>query len=226
MSYQWILNGTQILSNEKNPVFTFKDAGDYRLTLVIRNQGGCSDTITWAETIQAGQEVVASFLSDPPAPIEITGDQRQIYFKDNTPGASEWFWDFGDGNTSNTMNPTHVYAQPGTYQVTLKIRTNGGCEATAVGGPYTIKRAELSISNVFTPNGDGVNDVFYPDYTGDDQFYFQIFDRWGVKIFETRSRQQGWDGRDLNGQVSPEGVYFYTVKAGTRDLTGSISLVK
>jgi len=226
MSYQWILNGTQILSNEKNPVFTFKDAGDYRLTLVIRNQGGCSDTITWAETIQAGQEVVASFLSDPPAPIEITGDQRQIYFKDNTPGASEWFWDFGDGNTSNTMNPTHVYAQPGTYQVTLKIRTNGGCEATTAGGPYTIKNAELFISNVFTPNGDGVNDVFYPDYTGDDQFYFQIFDRWGVKIFETRSRQQGWDGKDLNGQVSPEGVYFYTVKAGTRDLTGSISLVK
>jgi hypothetical protein len=54
----------------------------------------------------------------------------------------------------------------------------------------------------------------------------QIFDRWGTKYFETRNRNQLWDGKDLNGLDAAEGVYFYVIEAGDSKYSGSVSLVR
>ncbi|HYG20853.1 MAG TPA: gliding motility-associated C-terminal domain-containing protein, partial [Ohtaekwangia sp.] len=55
----------------------------------------------------------------------------------------------------------------------------------------------------------GRNDVFLPVMKGIEEFQMQIFDRWGTLIFESRDKNQGWDGYDKNGQLLPSGVYVY-----------------
>jgi len=54
----------------------------------------------------------------------------------------------------------------------------------------------------------------------------EVFDRWGVKYFESRNRNQGWDGRDLNGNLAVEGTYFYVLHLGAKSYNGSLNLVR
>ncbi|MFN0201797.1 MAG: PKD domain-containing protein [Bacteroidia bacterium] len=84
----------------------------------------------------------------------------------------------------------------------------------------------------FSPNGDGINDVFFMTTTFVKDFSMVIFDRWGKKIFESNNPSQGWDGK-INGKDAPEGVYTYRVKmlghaegSVNRERYGTITLVR
>lgn len=71
---------------------------------------------------------------------------------------------------------------------------------------------EKLIPNVFTPNGDGMNDLFYiPGVCPNEKYSLQIYDRWGTLMFSTTLRNNGWDGRSNAGVDAPEGVYYFVV---------------
>jgi gliding motility-associated-like protein len=69
---------------------------------------------------------------------------------------------------------------------------------------------EFFIPNTFTPNGDGLNDVFMPAIMGAEQYHFMVFDRWGMLIFESYDLMQGWDGR-FKGNKCQQDVYVWKV---------------
>ena len=77
----------------------------------------------------------------------------------------------------------------------------------------------IFIPNVFSPNNDGVNDIFKVRATNLSSFNFQIFNRWGQLLFETNNNNEGWDGKYLNKDVSP-GVYVWLINA--KDKNGSV----
>ena len=71
----------------------------------------------------------------------------------------------------------------------------------------------LAIPNVFTPNGDGVNDFFEVDTDGTTVYEFSIFNRSGARIYFSRSPRIFWDGRSIDGLEYPEGTYYYVIEA-------------
>ncbi len=226
MSYEWRIPGADFLSNEKEPIFRFDTPGSYNIQLIIRGEGGCSDTILHPIPVDVKGTADVKVVTDPVMPLELSGVDHEIRFEDATPGASEWLWDFGDGSFSNQKIALHKYSGFGTYTITLTVKTDQGCEGRANLGPVTVRETVLTIPNVFTPNGDGMNDFFDVGYSGDELFYLQIYDRWGTKYFESRNRTQLWDGKDLNGKDVADGVYFYTVEVGSKQYSGSLSLLR
>ena len=72
--------------------------------------------------------------------------------------------------------------------------------------------AAIVIPNVFTPNGDGVNDVFFPIMTSFKDANCVIYDRWGAKIFELKTVNDKWNGETEDGKLCPNGTYFYLFK--------------
>ena len=80
------------------------------------------------------------------------------------------------------------------------------------------------LPNIFTPNNDGVNDVFIPyPYRFIESIDLQVFNRWGGLVYKTADPSIGWDGTDqTTGQVCTDGTYFYTVTANTIRLTGIV----
>ena len=89
----------------------------------------------------------------------------------------------------------------------------------------------INIPNVFTPDGDGINDVFYISNNGFKEFQIEIFNRWGVKVFESMSPNIKWDGRSTAGIELSEGTYYYVLKAISKtdtdySTTGFISLYR
>jgi gliding motility-associated-like protein len=115
-------------------------------------------------------------------------------------------WDFGDGNATLSSNSaSHTYNKPGKYMLTC--RTEKGEELTR---PIEVLG---TVSNVFTPNGDGQNDEFYVDAPFLEELSVKIYGRTGRMEYEITSPGQRWDGKDQNGKELPEGTYFYDIFA-------------
>jgi gliding motility-associated-like protein len=74
----------------------------------------------------------------------------------------------------------------------------------------------LFVPNSFTPNNDGVNDVWFPVFDQLDEIQISIFNRWGEKVFESIELEKGWDGT-FAGKICPEDTYIYLIKAEDMD---------
>ena len=138
------------------------------------------------------------------------------------PGAS-WLW-----STGSTTSAINVF-EPNTYAATVTIN---GCSTTDSVTIY--KDCYIDIPNSFTPNGDGLNDYFFPRTQLSHAvtiFRMQIFNRWGQIIFETKNIDgRGWDGR-FNNEIQPQGAYIYLMDVvfanGIKEhYTGNVTLLR
>lgn len=89
----------------------------------------------------------------------------------------------------------------------------------------------IIVPNIFSPNGDGVNDVFNFKIDNIQSFQFEIFDRWGLKVFSSNEFNFEWDGKAKSGEQCSEGIYFYCLKiqkysGEIKDYKGFLTLVK
>ena len=208
VTYDWSgPNSGSIVSGNttSNPIVM--DAGVYTLT-VTDVASGCSATAT---INVAAANVIASFTANPTSGIS----PLDVSFTDGSSGATAYSWNFGDSNTSTSQNPNHTFTT-GTYTVILTV-TSGPCIDTASVVIVVEDGLTLEIPNVFTPNGDGSNDIFHIKSTGVKEISLQIFNRWGQKLYEFAGPKASWDGLTPSGSEVPEGTYFYFVKASGFD---------
>jgi gliding motility-associated-like protein len=149
----------------------------------------------------------------PEIPVSLGNDTivcagSPIKLRTGVPSA-EYQWQ--DGSTDSTFT---VFV-PGSYWVMV---TKEGCNAAdsiMVGECIS----PLWFPNAFTPNGDGVNDTFYPPGWGVIYYEILIFDRWGRKVFESNKIEPGWDG-SINGNLCSDGVYVFIATYSMADSSG------
>jgi len=146
--------------------------------------------------------------SEPSDSVYTVNPQVTFYFENKSIDSiplTNFFWEFGDGTTSSEMSPTHVFLESDT--VRFAYTTIDGCDSAEY-VTIDLRELQLEVPNVFTPNGDGINDTFeVPDldkYIGNE---IVIFNRWGQKIFEQNNYAGDW-----NGGRHPDGTYFYILR--------------
>ncbi len=221
----WLWNfGDGTTSTQQNPPHSFSE-GIYDISLVVTTIDDCKDTLLMSDLVEAYKQPVANFTPDPEV---ATMQQPVISFINNSQKSDHYLWEFGDGSTSSEQNPSHTYANEGLYHVCLYTFTDDSCSDSYC---YDIRIIEdsLSISNVYTPNGDGVNDYFeiknIEKYIGS---HITIFNRWGKKIYEADNYNNStvrWDGKK-----DTEGVYYYILnyhgylKDG--EISGTVTVIR
>jgi gliding motility-associated-like protein len=133
VSANWVF-GDGGTSTTINPIYTYTAAGTYTVTLAATGAGGCSGNATKIVTVN--QTPVAAFLADTMVACSVP---FVVTFTNNSTGASTYHWNFGDGNTSASINPVNTYTAPGTYTVTL-IATNstGVCSDSIVKNSFIV----------------------------------------------------------------------------------------
>jgi len=124
-----------------------------------------------------------------------------------------YHWDFGDGTSSTDQNPpNHLFPDAGgitSYPVQLIVQDQVGCQDTASEQITRLQTCNVSVPNAFTPNGDGKNDYLYPlNAYNTTNLEFQVFNRYGQLVFETRDWTKKWDGR-MNGHPAETGTYVW-----------------
>ncbi|HTF04461.1 MAG TPA: gliding motility-associated C-terminal domain-containing protein, partial [Bacteroidia bacterium] len=129
-------------------------------------------------------------------------------------------------------SPVHMYQRQGTFNVRLITTSFGGCTDT-LEQPLEVKpEYTVFIPNAFTPDADGINDVFFVYGAEITTLELKIFDRWGNLVFESDDQYEGWDGRANGGtDVAQQDVYVYKVfikdfEGKQHKYTGHVSLLK
>jgi gliding motility-associated-like protein len=146
-----------------------------------------------------------------------------VNFTNSSQNSSDFFWSFGNGNTASVndlSSQSQVYDTTGVYTVML-VAVSGNCSDTTyvtiiVNEPPVIPPVlpvSLETSNVFTPNGDGVNDSYHFNLENIIDLKLTILNRWGQLMFETTDVNASWDGRSMDGSDATDGVYFYVFSA-------------
>ncbi|MEI8053660.1 MAG: PKD domain-containing protein [Bacteroidota bacterium] len=133
VSYHWDF-GDGNSSNLQSPTHVF-DSGSFTITLIIITSTGCTDTVRYINGIRAGVRPHAAFTANP----RNTCAETPVIFSDlSTPlfNVSQWLWDFGDGGTSASQNPSHTYQDTGYFTVQL-ITIQNGCPDTLIVPDYT-----------------------------------------------------------------------------------------
>ena len=110
-----------------------------------------------------------------------------------------------DSTTNTSLN---VYNTPGTFWVV--VVDSNGCSVSDTVNVVYLDCESLIMPNVFTPNGDGVNDIFY---VGGNYLHGEsliVYDRWGIEVYNSEELSKGWDGTNMhNGKKCEAGTYFY-----------------
>jgi gliding motility-associated-like protein len=203
---------------------TFNGVGILDVSLTVTSADGCVGDTTYVSYIETYDYPDAAF-SIFPNPINVLEPTTNMY-DSSSADVTSYEWNFGDHGflgTSNLQNPEFTFPdlEPANYDVELIVTNQHGCTDTAYSLVVMNGVYNFYVPTGFTPNGDGVNDYFYPQGEGVDALEYEmiIFDRWGRIVFETTDTQKQWDGNKL-GMYAPEGVYVW--KIFTKDqYTGS-----
>jgi gliding motility-associated-like protein len=191
------------------PSYTYTVPGTYDITLIIATTNGCIsiDTFFVPGAVTVHPSPTAGFATSDTV---VSIFNPYISTTDFSIGADSCQMDFGDGYITNDCNSGHTYWTYGSYTITQTVWNEFGCPDTMRINVEVLPEHEFFIPNTFTPNGDGLNDVFMPAIMGAEQYHFMVFDRWGMLIFETYDLMQGWDGR-FKGNKCQQDVYVWKV---------------
>jgi gliding motility-associated-like protein len=209
------------------PVNNINKAGRYEL---IATSGSCNSDVASIDVPTIFNTPVANF-SISPGFINKYSVPINIQFNNLSQFATNYQWDFGDGETSIEITPLHTYTKPGTYQITLNAFNENNCANEITKGSLIIfPQGYLLLPNSFTPNGDGINDELIIGLTNLLKYKIQIVNRLGSIIFQTNNIFENWNGKYQNKDM-PTGVYYYMITGVDVDNrtiknTGSITLIR
>ncbi len=214
-TWQWEMGDGTVYRSEEG-FHRYADSGVYRIQLRTETDSGCENHFSHVQQ-------VPSYLSHVPVHADrqvIDENYPTVRFRTEVPSDMEGVWDFGDGTTAKGDSVIHTFDATSReyYDVTLRVMNADSC----------ITENSLRIEvlflpkpvNTFSPNGDGVNDIFMADYR------IEIIDRNGLRIY---AGDNGWDGT-CKGRQLPEDTYFfrlyYRTADGERVKTGYVTLVR
>jgi len=213
--YRWEF-GDGFTSVSPSPTHTYIDPGFYTVKLTVSTQEGCENQSTVNHNIRVHPTPIVRIN----ASTRITDiDNSTITFLDQFRDASNWLWNFGNGQQSQERNPVVNYLDTGSYWVSLRKENEFGCRDSSAILIRINPNYQIKIPNVFTPNTNGPNggaynpnslnnEVFHPFVDFTQEYELLIFNRWGELIFESKDVNIGWDGY-YKGKLSQSDVYVY-----------------
>lgn len=194
-----------------SPTHIYEDIGTYTVSVDITSPIGCKTDTIWNDLITIVGSPIADFTFNPTQPSNI---QPTVNFIDQSIDAVKWKWNFSNQNFSFDQSPVYTFPDTGFQVITLIVTHESGCKDTMIQTLDVIPEVRYYIPNAFTPNGDGINDLFKGQglLEGATNFRMTIWNRYGEKLFESADPDEGWNGRKDNvGKPSTQGVYVVVV---------------
>ncbi|MEM6522152.1 MAG: DUF2341 domain-containing protein [Bacteroidota bacterium] len=217
IAYAWDF-GNGDTSDQTNPEYSYPESGVYQITLTATTDQGCVDAVSRSLTVIDYQGVSAGedATIDNGSSIQLTGS-----------GAQSYSWSPNE-TLSNAFVPNPI-ATPSTTTTYFVVGTNFlGCTDTDSVTIIVNENFDVSVNNVLTPNGDGVNDTW--EVTNIDTIndpVVQVFDRNGVEVFFMENYNNSWEGT-RGSDLLPDGTYYYIIssKSSNALFKGALTILR
>lgn len=227
-TYEWDF-GDGGTSDAQNPRYIYETAGIYDVYLGVTSPIGCFIDTTFDQFIEIRESPTAGFSFNPTNPSNL---RRDVVFTDESMDAIDWRYQVGDIFQTRQRNFSYTFRDTGLINVIQYVTHPSGC----IDSISKIIDIEPIITfhapNAFTPNGDGLNDVFIPKtfLFGYKEYRLTVWNQWGQLIFSTNDPNIGWDGT-FKGRNSPGGSYLWEAEIiGPRNKTerhkGTATLIR
>jgi gliding motility-associated-like protein len=208
-SYYWDF-GNRDTSSDQNPFTNYNHSGIYSITLSIENEFSCSNSIIKDSFITVAESPIASFnLSDNRVSL-LSSDVLFV----NTSDENLFFeWDFDNGVIDSENKDISIsFENSGNYDVLLYVENDFGCSDEIIHSVQVDDEFNVFVPTAFTPNNDGLNDVFEVIVNGVSTFQIRIYNRWGALVFFSDNLEIGWNGiEEISGEVLDNGTYLYNI---------------
>lgn len=228
-SYFWDL-GRNVLSNEASPTLIYSDTGIVGIGLLLITADSCADTL------RLRVDSAIRVLPSPSSRLKLSKDSVNVKeAKIEIDARESEFYSSGrmliNGSFESSENYfSYRFQDTGRYQIEWIAKNEFECLDSAQSELYVYDEFEFEIPNIFTPDGDGINDAFKVKACGVYDYSITIFNRFGKEVYRSNSLLQGWDGY-INDRKASSGVYFYNIvikdlKGEFRNYQGSLTLLK
>lgn len=222
ISYSW--NNGASLSDSF--IFYPKLTSDYqKSTIYVTVLDACENVVSDTIDVFFSKKPQANFIFSPDW-IDLL-NSNVIFTDHSSSDVVEWKWKFGDDEDSSSLqNPVHFYSEVGDYIVSLKVKNKYNCLDSTNRKINVNEIPSIYIPNSFTPNHDGINDVFKIYCNEAAKIEVSIYNRWGEEIFQSKNKKFEWCGED-----APDGTYTYKVIIKFKDkqtkiICGVINLIR
>jgi len=208
------------------------DEGYYTAKLTVTTAPGCFDSLVLNNVVHVAGYPHADFTFSPAEP----ENGEEVFFFNLSTGTNltNFSWNFGDGHSSYVQDPSHTYhlQESDLMTVRLMVTNSDGCSDDTIQVVPVEDNYAFFVPSAFTPNTDGMNEIFLPKVHDVVNYEFFIFSRNGEIVFFTNDPDTGWDGT-FGGKPAPQGVYLWKInyaRIGTPDekkvKTGTVTLVR
>lgn len=205
-------DGLGTVTDNNTPSYTYPNTGVYTVMYVAIDSSTCNVSDTAYFDVQLTTPLLDDLFIDFDGSDSCKTKDFEVKLNFDGLGADSLYWNLGDGTQIiNEFSIAHIYENPGSYLISMSA-FNFLCNIEETTEQEVTFNSFIEIGtiipNVFTPNGDGLNDelqFFNIDQTA--EYSIQIFNRWGAKVYEGTNALAHWDGGDQN-----EGTYFYVLK--------------
>jgi gliding motility-associated-like protein len=218
--------GDGTTSTDESPTHLYQNVGTYTIKLIAYDSTSCNKLDSTTFTITVNPIPTAAFSYNPIPPQENTFTN----FVNESIGATKYTWNFGDGDTSTLVNPRHLFNETSTFNVCLNAANDAGCSDDTCVEVRSLIRPLLDVPSAFTPGKFGINSTIRVVGFGIKGMNWSIYNRWGLKVYESNNSKMGWDGT-YKGKLQPMDVYSYTLDVIFSDgkkvrKTGDITLIR
>lgn len=211
-AYSWSISpsvGVNYIFSTTQPSVgvTFSIQGVFSVSLTVSNASG---TVTTSTNVIVNSNPTASFSGS----LTTVGFPNQIDLTNFSTGATSYLWSFSETPLTSTLTSlSHPYSSSGAYTVSLVAINSNGCTDTSTYSFYLADSSGITLPNIFTPNGDGINDIFKPIARGISSMKVNVYTRFGNFVYGWETINGFWDGYTTSGMLCEPGTYFYVIEA-------------
>ena len=217
--YTWNFGDGETFPNvlADSVIHRYSEPGCYDVKLEVISDFGCYATRTENCLVKILQSPVAAYDHTPENPSTLS---PFVKFTDKSFSAKSVAWYLNGDSLSLDSIFSYEFRDTGIYEVSLVAISKDGCIDTISKTLYNKLDQTLYIPSSFTPNEDGLNDVFriVGEGIGLEYYELRVFDRWGNVVFYSKNPEFGWDGKSsANGEIVPSGAYAFTLRYSDRN---------